>query len=97
MNVNLRGLFLVLQASIRLMLPHKSGKIINISSLSAIKYMPGTTPYAISKAAVIAVTRQAGAEYAGQGIRVNAVAPGFIETTIVNGLADSVSKFIFTC
>ena len=91
MDLNLRGLFLVLQSSVRLMHPHKSGRIINVSSLAATHFMPGTTPYAVSKAAVISVTQQTGAEYARKGIRVNAVCPGLIRTSILNGMNDIVS------
>jgi NAD(P)-dependent dehydrogenase (short-subunit alcohol dehydrogenase family) len=71
----------------RAVLPHMvalgKGDIINIASVHAFKIIPGCFPYPIAKHAVLGLTRALALEYAGQDIRVNAIAPGYIDTEIV--------------
>lgn len=80
-DVNLHGVFSCLQAAGRHMLAAGRGAIINIASVSA-RGSAGRAPYATTKAAVVALTATAGAEWAGRGVRVNAVAPGYVDTGV---------------
>jgi NAD(P)-dependent dehydrogenase (short-subunit alcohol dehydrogenase family) len=82
MAINLRGVFLCTRAALPIMLRQRQGSIINISSILGLGgYYPGFPAagvnYAASKAAVIGLTRQVAMEYAGDGIRCNAIAPGW--------------------
>jgi 3-oxoacyl-[acyl-carrier protein] reductase len=83
---NVVGTILNLQAAARLMRRTRSGSIINLTSIMAIAGAPGQTAYSASKAAVIGITRSAARELAPSGIRVNAVAPGFIDTDMTRRL-----------
>ncbi|MEU0515238.1 MULTISPECIES: SDR family NAD(P)-dependent oxidoreductase [Amycolatopsis] len=83
--VNLRGAFLVLRAALPLMLAG-GGAVVNTASVGAVRARPGFAAYTASKAAVSMLTRQAALEYAGDGIRVNAVAPGLIDTPLAGDL-----------
>lgn len=74
----------------RLMLRNKRGSVINIASISGIDGNVGQLAYSASKAAMIAATKTLSAELAPQGIRVNAVAPGVIQTAMTENLAESV-------
>ena len=82
-DVNLTGTLRCLQAAGRQMLQQGSGAIVNLSSVAGVRGVPGRTPYAASKAGVEAVTRSAAVEWARAGIRVNAVAPGYVESEMV--------------
>lgn len=81
-DVNLHGVFLCLHHAGRHMLRAGSGSIVNIASVGA-RGAAGRAPYAATKAAVVALTATAGAEWASRGVRVNAVAPGYIETGVL--------------
>ncbi|MEQ9859865.1 SDR family oxidoreductase [Pectobacterium cacticida] len=70
----------------KLMLRQKKGSVINVSSISALDGNPGQLSYASSKAALIAATKTLSAELAPQGIRVNSVAPGVIQTSMTANL-----------
>jgi len=80
-DVNLHGVFSCLQAAGRHMLAAGRGAIVNIASVSA-RGSAGRAPYATTKAAVVGLTATAGAEWAARGVRVNAVAPGYIDTGV---------------
>ncbi|ANY20115.1 Levodione reductase [Tsuneonella dongtanensis] len=82
MAVNLDGAFLTLAAALRLMQANGGGSAVVTSSITAIKPVPGIGAYGVSKAGVAHMTRIAAAENAARGIRVNAVAPGGVDTAI---------------
>lgn len=88
--VNLKGTFLFTKAVARPMMKQESGVIINISSIIGLIGNAGQCNYAASKAGVIALTKSAAKELASRGIRVNAVAPGFIETKMTEVLSEEV-------
>ena len=87
-DTNLGGVFNLTRAVITGMMKQNSGIIVNISSVSGITGVARQTNYAASKAGIIGFTRSLAREVAKYGIRVNAVAPGFIETDMVSGLKE---------
>lgn len=89
--VNLRGTFLCLKAEIPAILAAGGGAIVNLSSVAGQIGFAGLAPYVASKHAVIGLTRNAALEYARQGVRVNAVCPGGVETRMLDSLAAQVS------
>jgi len=86
--VNLTGVFKVTRAAIRPMLKQRAGSIINIASVVGIMGNPGQANYAASKAGVIGFTKAVAREVAPRGIRVNALAPGFIQTQMTAALSE---------
>jgi NAD(P)-dependent dehydrogenase (short-subunit alcohol dehydrogenase family) len=87
MAVNLDGAFLTLATSLRAM-TGKGGSVVIVSSTTGLKPVPGIGPYGVSKAAVAHMARIAAAESAKDGIRVNAIAPGGVDTAIWDGGED---------
>ena len=84
MNVDLRGVIFGMKHGIRAMLEHgEGGSIVNWSSIGGLNASPFTTVYSAAKAGVISVTKTGAVEYGPQGIRVNAICPGFIHTEIM--------------
>jgi 3-oxoacyl-[acyl-carrier protein] reductase len=81
-DTNLKSAFLVTKAVLRGMTRQRSGRIVNMTSVSGLLGNAGQANYAASKAGMIGFTRSVAREYASRGITVNAVAPGFIETDI---------------
>ncbi len=81
-DLNLKGVFHCCKVVTRHMMAQRSGVIVNVSSLSGITGLPGQTNYAAAKGGVNAFTRALAQEVARYGIRVNAVAPGLVETEI---------------
>jgi glucose 1-dehydrogenase len=81
-NTNLKGVFFGMQEAARFMLPRRSGRIINISSVHEDATMPGNSPYCAAKGGVRMLMRTAAVELAPYGITVNNVAPGAIMTPI---------------
>ena len=79
-NINLKGVFLCSSAAARVMIPQKSGKIINISSVAGINGSPSMSHYGAAKAGVINFTKSCSVEWAQHNINVNCIAPGMIET-----------------
>lgn len=87
-DTDLTGVFNVTRSCITTFLKQKSGIIVNISSSSGIHPLPGQTNYASAKAGVIGFTKALAKEVAPYNIRVNAVAPGFIETDMTRALSE---------
>ncbi len=87
-DTNLTGMFNVTRACIVTFLKQKSGQIIQVSSVSGVVGLPRQTNYSASKGGVNAFTKSLAKEVAAYGIRVNAVAPGYIETDILSGLSE---------
>lgn len=91
-DTNLKGAFNTIRFASRQMLRQKSGRIINMSSVSGVAGNAGQANYAASKAGVIGLTKAAARELASRGITVNAIAPGFIETDMTDVLPDQVKE-----
>jgi 3-oxoacyl-[acyl-carrier protein] reductase len=87
-DTDLTGVFNITQACIGTFLRQKGGAVVNISSVSGIKAMPGQVNYAAAKAGVIGFTRSLAKEVASFNIRVNAVAPGFIESDMLSKMTE---------
>lgn len=84
--VSLKGMFNVTQNIIRQMMKNKTGRIINISSISGLRGVPGQTNYSTAKAGLIGATKALAQEVAKMNITVNAVAPGFINTSMIENI-----------
>ncbi len=87
-DTDLTGVFNTTRASIITFLKQKNGSIVNIASVSGIHPLPGQSNYAAAKAGVIGFTRSLAREVAPYNVRVNAVAPGFIESDMTAQLSD---------
>jgi NAD(P)-dependent dehydrogenase (short-subunit alcohol dehydrogenase family) len=82
-DTNLKGVWLVAQAVGRRMVAHKvKGSIVNVASILGLRVASSVAPYAVSKAGVVQMTKALALEWARHGIRVNALAPGYIETEL---------------
>ena len=91
-NTNLTGAFKILRAVARPMMKARSGSIVNISSVVALIGNAGQANYCAAKAGLIGLTKSAAREFAGRGVRVNAVAPGLTETDMTAKLNDDQKK-----
>jgi NAD(P)-dependent dehydrogenase (short-subunit alcohol dehydrogenase family) len=83
MRINLSSMFLMCKAVIPQMQEQKSGSIVNVTSISGYQGLPGAHSYTAAKAGMINLTRSMCVAYAKDGIRANAIAPGFIDTRMV--------------
>lgn len=86
MDVNLTGVYLVTWAVLDGMIEREFGRIVNISSIAALRPRPMSIAYAVSKAGLVALTRSLSDAVAKHNVRVNAVAPGLIDTEILEGV-----------
>lgn len=94
LNVNLKGAFNCSKAVIRPMMKQRYGRIVNISSVSGQAGQAGQTNYSASKAGLIGFTKALAREVASRQITVNAVAPGFIPTSLTSDLSEDLKKSI---
>jgi 3-oxoacyl-[acyl-carrier protein] reductase len=92
LSVNLKGTFLFTKAVARPMMKQRSGAIVNVASIIGLIGNAGQCNYAASKAGVISLTKSAAKELAARNVRVNAVAPGFIQTRMTDVLPEEVRK-----
>ncbi len=88
LKINLKGVFLCTKAVGRYMCKARTGAIVNIASVVGVMGNPGQANYSASKAGVIGLTKTSAKEFAGRGVRVNAVAPGYIETPMTDKLTE---------
>ena len=88
-DTNLKGVFYMIKGVYPLFLKQKSGKIINISSVSGLMGNPGQANYSASKAGVIGLTKSVAKELASRGVCCNAIAPGFIATEMTEDLTNN--------
>ncbi len=93
-STNLDGTFNLTRAAIVTFIKQKSGIVINITSVSGIVGMPRQTNYSASKAGIIGFTKSLAKEVASYNIRVNAIAPGFIETDMLKDLKEEYKEQI---
>ena len=91
-DVNLKGTFHCIRFASRQMMKQRSGKIINISSVSGILGNVGQANYAASKAGVIGLTKTMARELGSRGITVNAIAPGFVDTEMTEVLSEEIRE-----
>ncbi len=91
-DVNLTAAFRLIKFVLKPMLKQRSGAIINMSSIVGLTSNPGQANYAASKAGLIALTKAVAKEVGKRNIRVNAIAPGFIETDMTASLPEQVKK-----
>lgn len=90
--INLKGAFNCIRHVSRQMIKQRSGRIVNISSVSGVMGNAGQANYCASKAGIIGLTKSAARELSARGITVNAVAPGFIDTEMTRVLSDQVKE-----
>jgi 3-oxoacyl-[acyl-carrier protein] reductase len=96
LDLNLKGTYLCTRAALRTMLRQRSGRIINVSSIAGIVGNAGQSNYAASKAGVLGFTRSIAREVGSRNITVNAVAPGYIETDIWEGVPDEARQQVLS-
>ncbi len=96
LDTNLRGIFNTCRAVARGMLKRKSGVIVNMTSVVGLHGNAGQTNYAASKAGIVGFTKALAKELGSRGVRVNAVAPGYITTELTEVLADELKELILS-
>ena len=93
MDTNLKGLFYCCKYAIPAMIASGAGSIVNIASMSGVRGVAYSVPYAVSKAGVIHLSKVAAAQYTSQGVRINCIAPGGIDTPQMRGSTASAENF----
>jgi 3-oxoacyl-[acyl-carrier protein] reductase len=93
-DTDLTAAFRLTRRALKSMMRARSGRIVNISSVVALRANPGQSNYAAAKAGLIAFTKTAAVEVARRGVTVNAVAPGWIETEMTEGVSEDLLKAV---
>ena len=93
METNLKGVFLCCKYAIPAMTANGGGSIVNISSMSGVRGVGYSVPYAVSKAGVIHLTTVAASQYTQHGVRINCIAPGGVDTLQMRGSTASAEAF----
>ncbi len=94
LDTNLKGAFLCCKAVAPIFVKQRAGIIVNIGSVNGLVGAPGQSNYSASKAGLIGLTKSLAKELGGRNVRVNAVAPGFIETEMTGGLKDDFKETV---
>lgn len=94
LETNLHGVFHTCRAVSRKMMRRRSGAIVNMTSFVGVHGNPGQTNYAASKAGIIGFTKALAKELGNRGVRVNAVAPGYITTELTDALPEDIRSFL---
>lgn len=89
LDVNLTGVFLCMRHQIPAMLACEGGALVNLSSILGVNGMAGRAAYAAAKHGVVGLTKSAALDYADRGLRINAVAPGYVDTPLLQGRDES--------
>ena len=92
LNVNLKGTFLMSKAVFKIMMKAKSGSIVNMSSVVGQSGNAAQANYSASKAGIIGLTKALAKEFASRNVRVNAVAPGFVQTDMTDKLSEQIKE-----
>lgn len=87
--VNARGAFLTDKHALRVMLPQRSGSIINVASIGGMVGLSGRAGYCASKAAVVGLTKAAAVDHAEQGVRINSISPGTVDSPWIGRITAS--------
>jgi 3-oxoacyl-[acyl-carrier protein] reductase len=93
-DTDLTAAFRLTRRALKSMMRARSGRIVNIASVVALRANPGQSNYAAAKAGLIAFTKTAAVEVARRGVTINAVAPGWIETEMTEGVSDDLLKAV---
>ena len=96
LNTNLRSVYFVSQAFVRRLVARNAGwgRIVNIASMTSYRGFDGSSVYGVTKAAVLNLTKMQAIEWAPHGIRVNAIAPGWIDTPMTSSMAPSRRRWV---
>jgi 3-oxoacyl-[acyl-carrier protein] reductase len=92
LSINLKGAFLCIKSALRPMIKQRWGRIINIASIAGVVGNPGQANYSAAKAGLIGLTKTVAREVASRGITVNAVAPGAIDTVMLQNLSENIRQ-----
>jgi NAD(P)-dependent dehydrogenase (short-subunit alcohol dehydrogenase family) len=88
-DVNLKGPYYMMSRAVPLMIASGGGSIVNVASIAALVSMSGQAVYAMTKAGLVSLTRSFAKEYGQQGVRVNAILPGVVETRLASALVEN--------
>ena len=87
-DINLKGPYFMLSRAVPIMAESGGGSVVNVASIAALISLPGQAVYSMTKAGLISITRSFAKEYGKQGIRVNAILPGVVETQLASALVE---------